>query len=930
MSVVNPCKTSERNPLLMEYFGNTEQSISVIDWSVELEKNTSEDVQSEINQVFVSVPTNISIDIVVQDRRVKEVHEGTQQFVVGDDNNKYRDCINRFNAIISPNNVTKADSAKRSLLLRPYWKDGIVKNFLCLKPIDIISTNQYSIVLGGPGTGKSTLLRHLSIRLAKQYYSNENLLEDDAYSEFFFKNRYIPVYVQLRRLFNNKAISDDPMRSINKMSLLKFLFDDKWSEFESLLADQRVIIFFDGIDEIFAGKNICQLVQKLVDASKDINQNVKIVFSSRKESYSTWQLDDFTSFELCPMDKACQQLLAKKVLWTYHFNDKEEKYNTLIKQLESCKLDGQIVGNPLFLSLMVVIYAVNGKLPDQKSVMLEQSIRFLIKRWQDKISKESAQNPYELDQLYSTLKETAYSAMDDSSYDASPLIIQKQLILKELDNLISKSALASFIPNENVVATQEMLLKCLLDSVGVIVPSKDSNQFEFSHRQFQEYLVASKLVDMSNYPKLLMEMITKQRGIQHEIYFMVMEILFDRGNYVELWNALQYFVLYSDSRLRDKTDLYAWITWFCCRVISIRDYSLLKTSAEIEFVSGEILQKINDRANALIASTNELSMQMRIECARYLGKIGEKLLEKNEGEGEDFAKSLAPMLGDKRRGVALSDSGLPDIVWCKIPSGAFTMGLTDEEAKEILRDNPGADLGREQPSVELNTKAFEISKYPITIAQYMAFVESCAYENPEFWSWSKVSKKWFEDIGSKKGKFKKTNVVNAPIVDIAWIEAAAFCVWLSRRTNSKIRLPFECEWEYVARLHHRTFSYSDEFDTEKYVSNKLGLSKAAPVGVYLSDFENYPADMNGNIWEWTQTLIPPECETLQDYKKHLAKRNIALPSEAINNDSRMVARGGAFLNSAFHSRNSYRGRDYIWNHISARQGFRVVKELTNE
>lgn len=926
----------ERNELLEKHFEIIKKLSASIDLNTASidSKNDQEGSLSEIDQIFVSVPTNISIDVIVGNKCIKEVYDGNAHYRVCDDGNKYKDCIDTFNEIISPNTeLGLKASSKRSLLLRPYWKDGSIKNFLCLKPIDIIASNQYSIALGGPGSGKSTLLKYLSVLLAKQYYSDSDLLKQDAYSKFFFKQKYIPVFVQLRQLFTVEPIVQDPITNLTKNALLQFLFDKpeyegQWKELGYLLAKNNVILFFDGIDEIFVGRNVCQVVQKLVRVAKEINTAVKIVFSSRKESYSTWQLNDFMAFELCPMDKSCQQLLAHKVLETYLFRDFDEKYETLIEQINHCGLDERIVGNPLFLSLMVVIYAVNGELPDQKSVMLDQSIKFLIKRWQAKISSTNANNKYEVDQLYAALKGIAYSTINDVALNANPLIIKKERILTALEALVARNALDAFIPNNDIIAKREMLLKCLQDSVGVIVPSVATDQFEFSHRHFQEYLVASKIVEQSDLQKFLLDMIISNNGVHQEIYFMVIEILFDKAEYLKIWCLLQYFMCSKSFRAVDDT-LKAWITWFCCRVVSLRDYTLLETAAENDFMTQSVLKTLNEYTNTLISTTNELSLQQRIECARFLGEIQEKVELKTQ---TDFATDIAQELGDKREGVALNKNNLPDIIWCNIPEGDFTMGITDDEVEIIRHDHPESDFSREQPCVDLHIKEFEISKYPITIAQFMAFVEAGAYENREYWQWSKVSEEWFEKVGSKKidpeKGFPKPNVISAPIVDISWIEAVGFCLWLGKLTNTKIRLPYESEWEYAAKLHHRTYSYSDEFDAEKYVSRRLSLGAAAPVGVHLCEYENYPSDLTGNIWEWTQTLIPIDQEHLKDYVRLQAKRDVKFSSNELNKDSRMVAKGGSFLNGAFQDRNSYRGRDYIWNHITRRQGFRIVKEHT--
>ena len=75
-------------------------------------------------------------------------------------------------------------------------------------------------------------------------------------------------------------------------------------------------------------------------------------------------------------------------------------------------------------------------------------------------------------------------------------------------------------------------------------------------------------------------------------------------------------------------------------------------------------------------------------------------------------------LGDPRPGVGAGVDGLPDIAWCEAPAGSFRMGSseTDETANED-----------EKPQREVYLPAFCIARYPITNAQYAAFVRDGGY-----------------------------------------------------------------------------------------------------------------------------------------------------------------------------------------------------------
>lgn len=212
------------------------------------------------------------------------------------------------------------------------------------------------------------------------------------------------------------------------------------------------------------------------------------------------------------------------------------------------------------------------------------------------------------------------------------------------------------------------------------------------------------------------------------------------------------------------------------------------------------------------------------------------------------ARALATA-GDPRPGVGVHPDGVPDIAWIAIPAGAFVYG----ERERIMLD------------------AFAIARYPITVAQFDAFIDAPdGFRNRRWWHGLPL-RDYVPDRAIRPP-------ANHPVERVSWCAAIAFTRWLSARTGATIRLPTEQQWEKAARgPNGRRYPWGDRFASDcanlNETAHRAGpyyLERTTAVGLYPAGTSPFGVDdLIGNVWEWCLNAFhdPDACELYSDTER---------------------------------------------------------------
>ncbi|HEY9800448.1 MAG TPA: NACHT domain-containing NTPase [Leptolyngbyaceae cyanobacterium] len=378
-----------------------------------------------------------------------------------------------------------------------------------LPALDAVSCYSKLMLLGKPGSGKTTFLQYLAIECSDD-------LRSVGDHRKFLANQ-VPFFISLREF------AEDTQNE-NELNLLKYIIQEcRYGEIEeastlTLLTGGKALILLDGLDEVPLAifEKVCREIRRFCQT---FYQN-KFVITCRTAAHKS-KLPGFNEVEVADFQEEQIELFVKKwfvVVARQTSAEGKSLCNLFIQQLnlpENQRI-WKLATTPLLLHLLCLVFRAKRQFPYRSANLYEQVLNVLFARW-DEIRGIKRDNFYADLNLIDKKQLLSYVAIN--TFTKGDYFFTLEPIQELISEYLSKTSNATQLQQD--IAS---VIHAIAAEDGLFI-ERARSIYSFSHLAFHEYLAAKYIVDsyQNDYWQLLISNISEERW--HKIFLLTLSML---------------------------------------------------------------------------------------------------------------------------------------------------------------------------------------------------------------------------------------------------------------------------------------------------------------------------------------------------------------------------------------------------------------------
>ena len=712
------------------------------------------------------------------------------------------------------------------------------------------------VILGDPGSGKSTFLKYAAVAFAQNAQTPRLDIVEPRLPIFVT----IAAYAERLREGNQHQV---PLADYFATYYrdVRGIASDFAPLFKDALAQGRALVLLDGLDEVkdpAERARVADHVEKFWNAHRTSGN--RLVITSRIIGYEKLRAERLTHLTLHDFDDDAIKLFLQQ--WCPVIERAAESDPALAarnaareqRELQDAIFRGssgvrELAANPLLLTLLALIKRKGVRLPEQRVELYEEYVKALVETWAlhrspDRIITQTTKYA-EVERVLAALALWMRETNPEAGTVDQPAI----------ENWLTQRYGGATISPDAARRAAQKFVTDLRQGSGLIV-ERGHRVYGFIHQTLEEYLAAKGLCYL------------------------------------------------------DDTGLDALIAKMRAREMFARDIWRETTLLAVGHLS--VIQRTPHRAAQLVERflREELSGDARGlnvvragEALRDLGRAGVTAAVCNATLQALQVTMQSSAIAPRVRAAA--GESLDALGWLPDDLDAFV---------HIPEGDPST-----LPAASLRA-GFWIAKYPVTHHQYEKFVNAGGYANEKYWrdqrgvdengrakNLKDEAWKWLKRNGGAERRpalwdNPRFHRAGYPVIGVTWYEAAAYCAWMTEElqkqggrgageqgsiqlplsnlplafSNLQVRLPTEAEWVRAAGGEQNTRypwdavnpkSQLPTSNLKSLISNVVARANVReseigdttpvamyPDGVRVTEKGDPIWDLAGNVWEWTSTL----------------------------------------------------------------------------